>query len=183
MYCAKKEASIFTSYLTQIIFIELLEMGIALGIYDGDEDHQSVVREQLVELLENEAMFCKLYDVELSAPEHREYFYSNIKKILTYQIELQELLEIIYENGFMDPYVYDSFYRMICMSYCDSLQDQKHIINIYRYFTTINGRWGSILDTQLVAMCFGMMVCVWQLHTNEKCQTSQQEVHSYKREI
>jgi hypothetical protein len=103
---------------------------IALGIYD-DEDHQSVVPEELANLLENEAMFFKLYDVESPAPEHQEYFYSSIKKILTYQIEFQELLEIIYENGFMDPYMYDSFYRMICMSYCDSLQDQQHIINIY----------------------------------------------------
>jgi hypothetical protein len=132
---------------------------IALGIYD-DEDHQSVVREQLADLLENEAMFYKLYDVESPAPEHQEYFYLSIKKILTYQIELQELLEIMYTEGFMDPYVYDSFYRMICMSYCDSLQDQQLIINIYKYFTTINGRWESILDTQLVALCFGMTVCV-----------------------
>jgi hypothetical protein len=139
---------------------------ISLGIYD-DEDHQSVVREELANLLENEAMFYKLYDVESPAPEHQEYFYMSIKKILTYQIELQELLEIIYENGFMDPYVYDSFYRMISMSYYDSLQDQQHIINIYKYFTTINGRWGSILDAQLMALCFGMTVCVWQLRTKK----------------
>jgi hypothetical protein len=53
------------------------------------------------------------------------------------------------------------------MSYCDSLQDQQDIINIYKYFTTINGRWGSILDAQLVALCFGMTVCVWKLRTQK----------------
>jgi hypothetical protein len=151
-------------------------------MYDN-EDHQSVVREELANLLKNEAMFFKLYDVESPAPEHQEYFNSNIKKILTYQIKLQELLETIYENGFMDPNAYDSIYRMICMSYCDSLQDQLHIINIYKYFTTINGRWGSILDAQLVALCFGWGQCAFGNFGLKSCQTNQQKVHSYKRRI
>jgi hypothetical protein len=108
---------------------------IALAKY-GKQSLQHNVRARLSEFLKNEAMFFRLYNAADNSPESQSYLFKFIKVALMYDITLQGVIETVLPNHYIDPYVYDSLYRLVCNAYADSLQDQLHLVAIYDAFIT-----------------------------------------------
>jgi hypothetical protein len=94
---------------------------IALAKYGKQSLHN--VRARLSEFLKNEAMFFQLYNPADNSPDSQSYLFKLIKVVLMYDIILQGVIETVLPNHYIDPYVYDSLYRLVCNTYADSLQE------------------------------------------------------------
>jgi hypothetical protein len=133
---------------------------IALAKY-GRQSFQGSVRARLSEFLKSEAMFYRLYEPADNSPDSQSYLFKNIKVALMYDITLQGVVNTVLPNYYIDPYVYDSLYRLVCNTYADSLQDQLHLVALYDAYIQTDKTWGGDADMYILSVLLNVTICVW----------------------
>jgi hypothetical protein len=105
----------------------------------------------------------RLYNPDDNSPDSQYYLFKLIKVALMYDMYLQGGIETVLPNHYIDRYVHDSLYRLVCNTNADSLQDQLHLVALYDAFITTDKTWGGDADMYMLLVLFNVTICLWRI--------------------